>query len=278
MFSPRAEQAERLARKTYDANIVMLAALLHDVGDPKYLSPGQDGTRQAADFLTSANAPRDLADTVQEIVNAVSFSGEAKNPAAVAEVLARHPELGPVQDADRLDALGAVGVARRLQKRTLIFPISRHVGEPAGEWVVPHEIESDAVWMECIYDYTRTGVRVIIVHAWDLAAAIVDCAKHHDRHVDALWLTDLHRDGGLKMTRPHGRMTGSGEKEGNGHQVREAAPQGHGLLLGPTRPGGTSARHMFAGVAASARHAPTHGEHGLAKEAPWLKREAASAY
>ena len=96
----------------YDFAVVTLASLLHDVGDKKYLSVGQDGTQLVADFLISANASVSLANTVQEVVNAVSYSSETKNPAHVANVLARHPELGPVQDADRLDAIGAVGIGR----------------------------------------------------------------------------------------------------------------------------------------------------------------------
>ena len=99
----------------YDPDVVTLAALLHDVGDRKYLPPGSsaaDGARLAADFLVSINAPSQLAEKVQEIVNAVSYSSEIKDPSRVLDVLARHPELGPVQDADRLDAIGAVGLGR----------------------------------------------------------------------------------------------------------------------------------------------------------------------
>lgn len=53
-----------------------------------------------------------LREKVQDIVNAVSYSGEVKDPNRAVRVLQRHPELRPVQDADRLDALGAVGLGR----------------------------------------------------------------------------------------------------------------------------------------------------------------------
>ena len=96
----------------YDLQVIRLAALLHDVADHKYLSPGTDGTVVAADALRHFGATPELCDKVQDIVNAVSFSREKSDPAFVDGVLRRHPELAVVQDADRLDALGAVGIAR----------------------------------------------------------------------------------------------------------------------------------------------------------------------
>ncbi len=98
---------------SYNMLIVTLAALLHDVGDRKYLSSQkQDGTHLAFKFLISIHVPSDLAERVHKIINAVSYSHEIQHREHVREVLRRYPELGPVQDADRLDALGAVGLAR----------------------------------------------------------------------------------------------------------------------------------------------------------------------
>lgn len=96
----------------YDVDIIMLASLLHDVGDRKYLKPGEQGNRLVQDFLSSQGASLALADKIQDIVNHVSYSSEIKNPAAVTAAITRHPELAVVQDADRLDALGAVGIGR----------------------------------------------------------------------------------------------------------------------------------------------------------------------
>ena len=92
-----------------------LTALLHDIGDHKYVLPisGQGiGTETAEPILLSHSAPPALAATVQTLVSHVSCSYEQAHPEAVAAVLARHPELAVVQDAERLDAIGAVGIGR----------------------------------------------------------------------------------------------------------------------------------------------------------------------
>lgn len=93
-----------------DQRIVVLAALLHDVGDKKYTADGPAESAEAV--LREAGAPAALASAVQTVVSHVSYSGEIKDPAAVRTVLDVFPELAVVQDADRLDALGAVGVGR----------------------------------------------------------------------------------------------------------------------------------------------------------------------
>jgi len=100
------------AAPSYDRTLIILAALLHDVGDRKYHTTADDPTRLAQNFLLSVDCPREMAQNVQDIVNHVSYSHEIKNHAAVTNVLAKLPELGIVQDADRLDAIGAVGVGR----------------------------------------------------------------------------------------------------------------------------------------------------------------------
>lgn len=92
--------------------IVTLSALLHDVGDKKYLKPGEDATRLIYDTLRSYGAGEELAETVQTICLGVSYSSEIKDPAKVAALIAQYPELAVVQDADRLDAIGAVGIGR----------------------------------------------------------------------------------------------------------------------------------------------------------------------
>ena len=96
----------------YHSHIITLASLLHDVGDGKYLRKGQDGKTMVENLLINFGASVPLAKEVQEIVNHVSYSNEIKDPASVQECLLLHPELAVVQDADRLDAIGAVGIGR----------------------------------------------------------------------------------------------------------------------------------------------------------------------
>ncbi|MCJ1307102.1 hypothetical protein MMC25_000748 [Agyrium rufum] len=103
--------------KTYDKRLIVLTALTHDIGDRKYVLPSWDGIAPSDDAavrtaLMSFGASQEIADTVQTLATCVSYSHEMKNGAFVASVIAKHPELGIVQDADRLDALGAVGIAR----------------------------------------------------------------------------------------------------------------------------------------------------------------------
>jgi uncharacterized protein len=95
-----------------DLHVITLAALLHDVGDKKYLQEGQDGNTLVLATLLSFGAPEDLAIKVQRIVLGVSYSSEVKDPAAVKVMIEKYPELAVVQDADRLDAIGAVGIGR----------------------------------------------------------------------------------------------------------------------------------------------------------------------
>ena len=101
----------------YDPTIVTLAALLHDVGDHKYITPSasdetEDPTTLVKSTLISLGAPLEQACYVQTIVKSVSYSHEVLNPTHVRGVLLQHPELAIVQDADRLDAIGAVGIGR----------------------------------------------------------------------------------------------------------------------------------------------------------------------
>lgn len=91
--------------KAENANLflVELSAWLHDVGDYK-LHDGVDRSEELVkEFLLTQNLSDELIDKVNEIISQVSFS--KANPVTSLEAKV-------VQDADRLDALGAIGVAR----------------------------------------------------------------------------------------------------------------------------------------------------------------------
>ena len=86
-----------------DKEIVLLAALLHDADDYKLFNTVNNAN--ARRFLTENGIPESRIDRICEAINAVSFS---RNKGHVPETL----EGKIVQDADRLDALGAIGIAR----------------------------------------------------------------------------------------------------------------------------------------------------------------------
>ncbi|KAI1462550.1 hypothetical protein F4805DRAFT_1037 [Annulohypoxylon moriforme] len=92
--------------------VVILSALLHDVGDKKYLKPGEDASTLVYELLLSLGAAENLAKRVQAICLGVSYSSEIKDPARVQELIKSYPELAVVQDADRLDAIGSIGIGR----------------------------------------------------------------------------------------------------------------------------------------------------------------------
>jgi len=86
--------------------VVELAALLHDLADWKFSSDEQAGQRAARAWLSEQGAARRLTERVCEAIASVSFKG-AGVPDAAASLEAK-----VVQDADRLDAIGAIGIAR----------------------------------------------------------------------------------------------------------------------------------------------------------------------
>jgi len=90
-----------------DMLVVELAALLHDIADPKFHNGDEEvGPQTAINFLQSHNVNADVIEHVAQIIRHMSFksSFEGKKFSS--------PELDVVQDADRLDAIGAIGIAR----------------------------------------------------------------------------------------------------------------------------------------------------------------------
>jgi uncharacterized protein len=101
-------QALTLGRQVdADLFVVELAALLHDIADWKFHDGDLTaGPRQAGKWLESCGVERQVIAEVGEIIATLSFKG-AGVPTPMASV-----EGQVVQDADRLDALGAIGIAR----------------------------------------------------------------------------------------------------------------------------------------------------------------------
>lgn len=87
--------------------VAELAALLHDIADAKFHNGDEEkGPAMARKFLTDQNVEEEIIEQVVNIIRNISFAGG--NTAKEFHSL----ELAVVQDADRLDALGAIGIAR----------------------------------------------------------------------------------------------------------------------------------------------------------------------
>ena len=90
-----------------DLTVVKLAALLHDIADSKFHGGDESvGPKTARTFLESQNVKEDIILHVIAIIENISFKG------GNFEKKFNSKELEIVQDADRLDAIGAIGIAR----------------------------------------------------------------------------------------------------------------------------------------------------------------------
>lgn len=98
--------AQEIAEKeNADEFICTLAALLHDIADEKLNECEAYGLKKVKDFLTTQSLDEQLIEVILEIISSISFKG---GHGVKPELL----EAKVVQDADRLDAIGAIGIAR----------------------------------------------------------------------------------------------------------------------------------------------------------------------
>ena len=85
--------------------IIEMAALLHDIPDEKLNESKEAGEKKLTDFLESLTLEQDIQEKIIEIIGSISFKGGRKM-----ELMSMEAEI--VQDADRLDAIGAIGIGR----------------------------------------------------------------------------------------------------------------------------------------------------------------------
>lgn len=94
-------------KENCNLDVVELSALLHDIADPKFHNGDETlALKISQDFLETQNVYKNIIDQVLFIIQNISF----KNRGEVPENLPI--ELKIVQDADRIDAIGAIGIAR----------------------------------------------------------------------------------------------------------------------------------------------------------------------
>ncbi|RED55715.1 uncharacterized protein DFP95_11641 [Cohnella lupini] len=100
------QMADRMAREeNADSFICALAALLHDVADEKLNESKESGLRKVQDWLEGQAMAEEERSHVLEIISTMSYNAGANPPM-------RTIEGKVVQDADRLDAIGAIAIAR----------------------------------------------------------------------------------------------------------------------------------------------------------------------
>lgn len=121
------------AAEKADALVVALAALLHDIADPKFHNGDEAiGPQKAEAFLQSIGVAIDTIVHVKRIIENMSFKNSFDKEGFSS------PELQVVQDADRLDAIGAIGIARTFtyggfKNRVLYDPAIKPVTEHTKE-------------------------------------------------------------------------------------------------------------------------------------------------
>ncbi len=119
--------------ETEDADLVVveLAALLHDIADPKFHDGDEEkGPAVAGNFLHSLNVDEAIVTHIQNIIRYMSFKSSFDAPAFTSI------EMQIVQDADRLDAMGAIGIARA-------FNYGGHKGRAIYDPAVPAQTYTD---------------------------------------------------------------------------------------------------------------------------------------
>ena len=90
-----------------DESVISFAALLHDIADPKFNNGDEEiGPNKAEAFLQSIHVDPKVVDHVKLIIQHMSFKNSFETGGFTSK------EMQIVQDADRLDAIGAIGIAR----------------------------------------------------------------------------------------------------------------------------------------------------------------------
>ena len=113
------KMARRIGQEEHaDLFVVELATLLHDIADWKFHGGDETvGPRVTREILTAQGVPQDVIAHVAEIVETSGYKGGVAKPGM------RTLEGACMQDADRLEAIGAIGIART-------FAYGGHKGNP----------------------------------------------------------------------------------------------------------------------------------------------------
>lgn len=108
-----------------DRTVVEIAALMHDLEDHKFGGSDENIPKTVRSILDPLEASQQLVDDVSEAIRTVSFKSVAL------ETTPKSKEGMIVQDADRLDAMGAIGIARCFATGATVF--KRPIYDPSDE-------------------------------------------------------------------------------------------------------------------------------------------------
>ncbi|KFF13356.1 phosphohydrolase [Chryseobacterium soli] len=106
------ERVWKLSKKIAEAencnhDVVELSALLHDIADPKFHNGDETlALKISREFLESQQVSEDIIEQVLFVIKNISFKNRGEAPSELPI------ELKIVQDADRIDAIGAIGIGR----------------------------------------------------------------------------------------------------------------------------------------------------------------------
>lgn len=113
----------REEKSSASIGLVELVALLHDIGDAKLRNASSDDLPSVGSLIRQWGGSGELAERVETAIGEIGFKGGFNAPPS-------SPEVKIVQDADRLDALGAIGIARA-------FAFGGHAGQKPFDPAIP---------------------------------------------------------------------------------------------------------------------------------------------
>ena len=156
-----------------DMLVVQLGALLHDIADSKFHGGDETvGPKRAKDFMESQELAPEVMEHVVKIIENISFKG------GNVESNFSSPELDIVQDADRLDALGAIGIARTF-----------NYGGFKGRALYDPEIKPD---LNMTKEEYKASTAPTINHFYEKLLLLKNQYEHQNRQADCRRTAQIH--------------------------------------------------------------------------------------
>ncbi len=176
-----------------DLDILIAACLLHDIGrDEQFKDKGKDhakvGARMAYDYLTSIGWPEDKAQHVADCVRAHRFRGKGRHRSMESTIL---------YDADKLDATGALGIARTLIYQGQEDQPLYHV-DGSHQLIYGEGDTRDSFFHEYLFKLRHVEGRLNTTRARDIAAGRREAAENF-AHALKNDVQDAHQQGALLL-------------------------------------------------------------------------------